>query len=381
MTAVLAAHLRPGPLEVACGLALGQAGRSGAISPRSAVSPREAIEASVLGALRRPPCLVSFSGGRDSSAVLAAAAAVARREGLPLPVPVTYRIAHAAGSDETEWQEQVVAHLGLAEWERVEVVDDLDVIGPSALRALRRHGLLWPFNAFFHLAIFERAEGGSVLTGAGGDEILGHRSPGLGWIGRAGPGRARLRALGLALAPDAVRVRVLGRRPSLRFPWLHPVAEGAVIRSRLRAQAAEPARWDAAIAHYWRSRYRVLLAANLGVLAAGAGTHLVQPFLDPAVASALSRRFGGRGPVGRTEAMRELFGDLLPEALVARRSKASFDAAFVAGPARQFAQEWDGAGVDPSLVDQARLAATWRDERPDPRSLLLLQQARLAAGP
>ena len=54
-------------------------------------SPRAALEAVVLRALLRPPCLVSFSGGRDSSLVLAIASDVARRHGLPLPVPATNR--------------------------------------------------------------------------------------------------------------------------------------------------------------------------------------------------------------------------------------------------------------------------------------------------
>ena len=59
------------------------------------LTPLAALEEAILPALRRPPCLVSFSGGRDSSCVLAAATRAARREGLQPPVPVTLRVSNA----------------------------------------------------------------------------------------------------------------------------------------------------------------------------------------------------------------------------------------------------------------------------------------------
>src|SRR5262249_39115635 len=122
--------------------------------------------------LRRGPCLVSFSGGRDSSAVLAVATAVARREGLPLPVPITHRFPAAAMTDESRWQEEVVDHLGLEDWIRLEGANELDAVGPVATASLRRHGLLWPSNAYFHAPLFEAADGGTVMTGVGGDEAF-----------------------------------------------------------------------------------------------------------------------------------------------------------------------------------------------------------------
>ena len=73
------------------------AAAAAAALPETAATPRAAFEAAILPGLRRSPCLVSFSGGRDSSAVLATATAVARREGLPLPVPITHRFPSATG--------------------------------------------------------------------------------------------------------------------------------------------------------------------------------------------------------------------------------------------------------------------------------------------
>jgi asparagine synthase (glutamine-hydrolysing) len=63
--------------------------------------PVTELERVVVPALRRPPCLVSFSGGHDSSLVLAAAARAARRERLPAPIPVTWRVRDAPAAEES----------------------------------------------------------------------------------------------------------------------------------------------------------------------------------------------------------------------------------------------------------------------------------------
>jgi hypothetical protein len=88
-------------LEVATGIVLGVDTPLVDEGPRR--TPAEAIEAVLRPALERAPCLVSFSGGRDSSAVLASATDLARREGLPLPIPATNRFPDAPGSDEAVW--------------------------------------------------------------------------------------------------------------------------------------------------------------------------------------------------------------------------------------------------------------------------------------
>ena len=137
------------PLEIASGLILGTLPEARAV-PRAQVSARAALERAVLDAVARPPCFVSFSGGRDSSAVLALATRVARAEGLPLPIPATNVFPAVELTDEADWQERVVRHLGLDEWARLEHHDELDVVGEFAEDVLSRHGLLWPFNAHFH---------------------------------------------------------------------------------------------------------------------------------------------------------------------------------------------------------------------------------------
>src|SRR5688500_6592886 len=92
------------PLEVATGLILGTlAGENGFPRPRR-VSARVGLERAVLDAVARPPCFVSFSGGRVSSAVLALASHVARTEGLPLPILATNVFPAVALADENRWQ-------------------------------------------------------------------------------------------------------------------------------------------------------------------------------------------------------------------------------------------------------------------------------------
>src|SRR5687767_6252 len=75
--------------------------------------PVTALQDVLVPALRRPPCVVAFSGGRDSALVLAGAVAAARREGLDEPIAVSVRFPNAPDADESHWQERVVRYLKL----------------------------------------------------------------------------------------------------------------------------------------------------------------------------------------------------------------------------------------------------------------------------
>ncbi len=130
------------------------------------------LENVLLRSLQRPPCVVAFSGGRDSAGLLAAAARAARRHGLPLPIPATNRFPGARDADENQWQDMVVRHLGLEDWVRADITDELDLIGPVAAPLLRRHGPLWPPNSHFGVLLARHARGGTFVTGVGGDEVL-----------------------------------------------------------------------------------------------------------------------------------------------------------------------------------------------------------------
>jgi asparagine synthetase B (glutamine-hydrolysing) len=368
------------PLEIASGIVFGvEDAALGPVVARSGLSARDALEAAVLPALQRPPCVVSFSGGLDSSAVLAVASSVARREGLPLPVAVTLRFPGNAEADETSWQESVVSAVPVGDWDRIEIRHELSVVGPVATEALREHGLLWPFNAYVHVPVFERARGGSVLTGFGGDELFApSRWDRVAMIaaGRTRPTARDLRLVALALAPRPVRVRALRHRSPLRLPWLSLEGQTALARAWALESAAEPRK--AARRASWRLRLRSLRTAyaSLGSLAAARDVAVLHPLADPALVAAVAalRTDGGRE---RGELVRALLGDLLPAGLYTRRTKASFNTAFWGEDERVLVASWSGEGVDLSLVDVDAVRATWSGEGPDGRSFTMLQSAWL----
>lgn len=122
------------------------------------VDPRATLEALLRPALARAPCVIGFSGGRDSSALLAVAVALARREGWPEPVPVTLEY-DSERTFERPWQEMVIAHVRVDEWVRLKLSDELDFVGPVAAEGLRRHGVLFPANAHMIVPLARAARG------------------------------------------------------------------------------------------------------------------------------------------------------------------------------------------------------------------------------
>ncbi len=161
------------PLEAAAGFPIGTEATS-----RFAITPtdREPLEALIDVAaeiLARGPTYVAFSGGRDSSAVLAATVVAARRHGLPDPIPITQRFTDAPSTEEDSWQQSVVDRLGLTRWEVIEIAEELDLLGQIARSALLAHGLMWPPNSYFLVPMLERAHSGTLMTGIDGDGIFG----------------------------------------------------------------------------------------------------------------------------------------------------------------------------------------------------------------
>lgn len=378
------------PLEIAAGMVLPVASVPGADGrvrgqPVAAVEadPLTALEAEILPALIRAPCLVSFSGGRDSAAVLAAAARLARREGLPLPIPVTSRFhAGAPLAEESQWQELVVRHLGLGDWARLEYDDELDLVGPYAQRALTRHGLLWPANTHFHLPLLDLARGGSMLTGFGGDELFSAarqmrhtvllrrqtlRSP-----------RALL-GVGLDLAPRPIRALVLARRSKLDAPWLRPAAKRLVLGQLASQAVAEPRGLVERMEWWQRLRYLRIAAHSLQSLAVDADVQLVHPLASSRFWSAVAAVAGPTGFAGRTAGTRRLFGSMLPGGLIERRTKANFDQVFWTRRSEEFAHRWNGSGVPIEWVDPEELRHHWQGGAPRAQSATLLQAAWLVS--
>src|SRR5918996_1040570 len=166
------------PLEIYSGAVFGPRRTPAPAEPDdSDEHPREILERLLVDALSRQPCHLMFSGGRDSSVVLAPAGDAARRHGLPEPVPLTARFPTHPATHETEWQEQVIRHLGVTDWVRVDVTDELDTLGPLATETIREFGVYWPSSAHNMRFFARHAGGGTLITGGGGEELSTRGGP------------------------------------------------------------------------------------------------------------------------------------------------------------------------------------------------------------
>lgn len=371
------------PLEVASGFVFGP-DPTAAPLPDRVGTPRQELERVIRTELERPPCFIAFSGGRDSSAILALAVDVARREGLDEPIPLTRRHEGAPMTDESGWQELVVRHLEVTNWERVVVSDDLDMIGDIALDALRRHGPLHPSFGHLSVPLYRAATGGSLLTGEGGDEFFDLRRMVYArrQIKRLGKGltRARLSALAYTLAPVPVRrpwqLRDF-RRSDQFFGWLRPEPKRTAVALLADRAASEPLGWSAFMRWAQRQRWATVPERMADLLAADAGARNVDPLYAPRVIAALAndRRFLGHPD--RSAAYRAVFGDLLPDTIWDRSTKASFNEAVTTRRFLAFARDWDGTGFDDDLIDPDALRQEWLGEMPQVGALALLQLAWL----
>ncbi|HEU4976051.1 MAG TPA: asparagine synthase-related protein [Baekduia sp.] len=372
-------------LEIVSHVLLGPDDRTPRPAP-PAHGARAALEAAVLAALRRPPCLVTFSGGRDSSAMLAIATRLAAREGLPAPIPITGRY-HAPEAAEDEWQEVLIAELGVDEWWRRQYGDELDLVGPVATDLFRREGLPYPFNLHLVEPLIAEAAGGSLITGVGGDQAL-HRAGAFRDVLalRRRPSARDLAWTAIGLAPRPARRRMLRGRVELTFPWLTAEANAELTRGALEQELAEAVTWRRQVVEVWRSRTMQLNLHRLGGLAARHDVALHHPFADPGFVAALARDGGRFGFPSRTAAMAWLFSDALPRQLIARPTKATFDGVLFNRHARAFVAELDegvlaealaALGVA-ALADPRALLAEWRGPRPRANSFLLLQACWMA---
>jgi hypothetical protein len=349
------------------------------LPPSPGVSSRQVLERVVSDHLARPPCLLAFSGGRDSSALLAVAVSVARREGLPLPIPITLTYPGAEGTDESSWQHLVLGHLRVTERVLLTVHDEHDCLGPVATPVLRRHGTVYPPNFAPTWRMMDHARGGVLLTGESGDEVFG--------IKRITPLTKVLRACGRAdprLYPYAVRAlapAALRRRTAFRHryqrSWLREPVE-ALLGARDAADAAAYSlhagrnAWQFAARRCARRGYDTMRALGREI-----DVEYVQTFGEPDFVAALAHEAGFWGWTGRTATMTYLFGDLLPREVLERTTKAQFTQAVFTDYTRSFAREWDGGGVDTDLVDPEALRENWLSESPHAPTMALLQQAWL----
>ena len=344
----------------------------------STVTPLQALEDAVLPALQRPPCHVTFSGGRDSSLVLAVATRLARKAGLPLPIPTSYVFPDYPDTDESAWQAMALRHLRLSDHHRQVFRGELNLLGPVVQASIRRHGLVAPAGSHLIVPALPEARGGSVLTGMEGDGLFngGSFADARGVLrNRARPTLRMPLTFARALAPRRLRRAVARRRAPLRVPWLRVAPLTRLLELDAGEVASEPFRWNQYVAWWARRRYIVARRQALAFLAETHDVKVAHPLMDRTFLAAVSRAGGDWGWGNRTMTLRALFTGLLPDALLARESKADFTRAYWGNDTRDFIAAWDGTGLPAELVDLDALRAVWADELPDARTGLLLQAA------
>jgi asparagine synthase (glutamine-hydrolysing) len=225
--------------------------------------------------------------------------------------------------------------------------------------------------------------GGTLLDGEGGDEVLGvaeHRIAPLTRLLRA-PRPMRWRrirsALG-ALAPATVRARhAAGADAVEAFTWLRPRGRQTLVQALGRAEADRPLSFANSVRMVPRRRTQVFALWNRRILAARAAVDIRCPLLDPEVVHALARDGGGLGRGDRTTVLRASVSDLLPDAVLARATKAEFGGAYMNVHTRSFAERWSGDGVDHERVDADELRRLWLSETRIAPTAALLQAAWL----
>ncbi|HET8643288.1 MAG TPA: asparagine synthase-related protein [Pseudonocardiaceae bacterium] len=342
--------------------------------------PARALRDTLRPAVLRRPCVVAFSGGRDSSLLLALAADIAAREGVDPPVALTFRYPGDPAADESSWQELVIAALrgaGLRlEWVRRDITTELDNVGPLAAPVLRAHGgPTYPAGLGNTILLARYASGGCLVTGNAGDEVLGgHRAAVLrAVLRRRGRGltRADWRLVAACAAPAPV-----GRRLARGHAgWLRPA-----LRRAAPPEPVRPLRWDRSVRAALAPRAVMIGNRTRARIAADNACELVEPLGDPGFVASYAA-FGDRwGGLTRGAGTRLLAGGLLPEPVIARRQKAHFNASRFGPLSREFARTWDGGGLDTSLVDPVALRAAWLADVPPAATAMLLQQAWLARG-
>lgn len=370
------------PLEAASGVALWPASEPAVACRNDEADARTILEDLLARALGRSPCFVSFSGGRDSSAILAVATRVARAYGLEEPIPITFRYSAHPRTHEDDWQQAVISHLRLRRREVLSYDAEADALGPAATDLLRRLGHYWPSGAHVLVPLVRAAAGGSLITGAGGDELFSpweHRRIALLLARRLRPRPGDLRALAARTLPSPAREALWRRRDSLWLPWLTPAANRE-LRRRVVADRSRFLRrtWRESAEPYIASRHLELHRRTSAALGHDADVVIVEPFYEPAYIRAVTAAAPPEGYATRAEALAANFADLLPPAMMGRSTKADFTSVFWGPDSRVFAEAWDGKGPDPKLVDLAALRAEWLRPRPDFRSVAPLHAAWLA---
>lgn len=361
--------------DLACGMPLGTKKVVEPLPRASSASLPEIAEQVCARLMTRDPVYMTFSGGGESAMALAVNSAYARSHGMPDPVPITLRHPGLSSPDVVAQQEKIIAHLRLREWERVEVEEDLELIGALGGRTLLALGLLWPAHTYTMVPLMERARVLVLITGLTDFFAFWRWAPLAAMLHeRRRPSANELGLLASTLLPAAARAR-LARRAGIPppMPWLRPQAERQVLRKLTGRQADVPLRFDRAVMTQITHRCFDSGWRSLQALAAAVDAEVIHPFYTHQVIVDFARAGGWRGFGRRHQLFDRLAGDLLPGDALRECRPGNLNGVFFGPRAREFAAQWSGEGIDGSIVNVAALRRNWLSDDPDPRTGSMLQ--------
>lgn len=349
-------------------------------------------------AVRRPPVeilldsirrtrgdrmFVEFSGGVDSSLILSAACRVAAERDTSPPTPVTLRY-RAAATNENEYQERMIDHLGLDDWTIIEVDDELDLVGAASGRHLREHGLSYaPRTAgrdwWLSRVGNDPSETAVLLNGEGGDEVLATAPLVVAHAIRYSVRTRRFGRQAMGLAAERSRRVLRSRQASFSGPDWYTSAGREMYERVMRSDRRRSPTMKKFMQNY-RSRIPTVTGQrNLVDQARRYGLEYSSPLLDIDAMAGFTASIPDHHFINRALVVRRYFSELLPPEIVHRTSKVYFSDAIYNEATRRFAQDWDGrTGVPVHYVDPERVRSAWANAS-DARSGLMLQSAWLAS--
>jgi asparagine synthetase B (glutamine-hydrolysing) len=341
------------------------------------------LEARLVDLLHRP-AFVLFSGGVDSSFLLALATQLARRHGLEEPTAITYRYPNEHTRPDEQYQDALAESIGLRNWVVIER-ESAEVIGPDAERVIRILGDL-PGVATIsaHMAAIDVARqrpGSVIITGEGGDTTFSFQPASipaaLAQSAWRNVRRPRVFAQHVRRSLPFVAPKVRPASLLEWYPFLTADGLAEIHRRKLLPPRRRPLGRLRAIDMNQQRGYVLDGIASFDSLAAHHGIGYLHPLREDAFVTALVRTTPRRAFTGRNELLEHLWPGVLTDVVRNRPGKAHFTEVYFGEACREFARRWDGRSLASPYIDNERLRDCWLGDTPFPGAHLL--QAAWAA--
>jgi asparagine synthetase B (glutamine-hydrolysing) len=331
------------------------------------------------------PVYVQFSGGCDSSLVLSAAVTACARSSHDAPIPLTFRYPLLPETDENEYQRLMLDYLRIGHGRCEHITTEFDLLGHAAQRGLRELGLVWPAPVVACADVFRSIPSGLVLSGEGGDEVMGPRR--IAGLFRAAEmfkqGRVKATAgnLAMALGPSGIRRRAMLKGGGMVGEWISPEEASRFVQRIGETYSREPLRRSRYAQHYARLSSSTLALHQITAIMNWAGQQYGAPLMDPSFVTAVDDLTPASDLRNRHRILRRHFTENLPVEITHRTDKRYMQSVYFNDEAREFARHWDGQ-IDDPYVRGPKLRSHWLTAKRDEvwsQTFLLLQAAWLAA--